>query len=185
MDETEYYLKGLKDNDYKVLNEIYVSCSKPIFKHILKNNGTEEDAWDVFQDGLLVVMKKLKNDDFTLTSSFGTYLFAVCKYVWLQKLEKNSKKQVTNYEVSQLTNSSDIEYIQLRKERIFNNAVLKLSDECQSLLKLYFLKVPGKDIAKKMGYTVEYVKRKKYKCKQKLISIVKKDKDYTNFIKGD
>ena len=184
MKNTEYYLNGIKHNDLAVLNEIYDSCSRPIIQYVKKNSGSDEDAWDVFQDGLLIIFKKVKNDELSLTASFGTYLFSVCRYVWLQKLNKKSKEEVTFSDISQLTDSKAIElsYLDIEKQNIFDKCLAKLSPECKDIMLLFFLKISAKDISEKMNYTVEYVKRKKYKCKEKLISIIKNDIEYIDFI---
>jgi len=187
MKETDYYLNGIQRNDVAVLNEIYELCSKPVISYVKKNSGSEDDAWDVFQDGLLIVFKKIKNKELTLTSSFGTYLFSVCRFVWLQKLNKKRQEEVTFSDISQLTDVSGIEYsyFEMEKQKIFDRNISKLSSECQEILKLYFLKINAKEVSEKMNYTLEYVKRKKYKCKEKLISIIKKDKEYSELINGE
>lgn len=185
MKEAEYYLNGIRSNDINILNEIYDTCSKPILTYVKKNSGSDEDAWDVFQDGLLVVYKKVKNNDLTLTAGFGTYLYSVCKYIWLQKLNKKQKEEVTFNEFSQLTDKQHIvsTLLEVEKQKIFDKCIAQMSKECLEILQLYFLKVNAKDISKKMNYSIEYVKRKKYKCKKKLISLVKMDSSFKELYK--
>jgi DNA-directed RNA polymerase specialized sigma24 family protein len=43
------------------------------------NAGLEEDAEDIFQEALYIILKKLQEDDFELSSSFLTYLYSISK----------------------------------------------------------------------------------------------------------
>jgi hypothetical protein len=51
-----------------------------------------------------------------------------------------------------------------------------LGSDCQKLLQLFFDKVPLKQIAQIMGFSGEkYVKKRKFKCKEYLITSIKQD----------
>ena len=73
-------------------------------------------------------------------------------------------------------------FLKTQKWALFNQKFQELTEECRKVLKLSFNGFSGKEIAKAMGYTEEYVKRKKYKCKMSLAERIKKDKTYQNFI---
>ena len=54
-----------------------------------------------------------------------------------------------------------------------------LGSDCQKLLQLFFDKVPLKQIAQIMGFSSEkYVKKRKYKCKEYLVTSIKQDVGY-------
>ena len=54
-----------------------------------------------------------------------------------------------------------------------------LGSDCQKLLQLFFDKVPLKQIAQIMGFSSEkYVKKRKFKCKEYLITSIKQDVNY-------
>ena len=53
-----------------------------------------------------------------------------------------------------------------------------LAEECRKVLQLLFNGKSGKEIAQEMGYTEEYAKRKKYKCKLSLAQLIKQDPEY-------
>ena len=57
-----------------------------------------------------------------------------------------------------------------------------LPTESQKVLQLFFNKKSIKEIAKIMGYTEAYAKRKKYKAKSQLIAAIKADPQYAAFI---
>lgn len=175
MKENDYYIKGIKDNNFAVLNDIYENSSKAIVQYVLKNSGNLDDAKDVIQDGLIIIFKKVQEDKLVLSAHFNTYLFSVCRFVWLKKLKKKGNKEVTLDNIEELKDKDDIHrrYELQERDNIYYSAMMSLSDECKKILQLYFERLKGSDIANEMGYTIEYVKRKKYKCKNKLMSIVK------------
>ena len=93
IDQTENskYLEGLANNDLSVLEKIYEESLPEVIKHVKRNSGNTEDAKDVFQEGILVIYKKVKEDKLQLTTSFHVFLFMVCKRIWLKKLKSKLK----------------------------------------------------------------------------------------------
>jgi len=183
-DRNQYYLKGITSNDTKILNEIYRKFLPTIKKYILENNGTQSDALDVFQEGLMVVYKKLKNEELQLSSAFQTYLFGVCKYLWFNQLKKKSRKEEQSVLKGDLVSDVDIEneYLELEKQKLFESKLNELPSDSTKFLKLFFNKKSIKEIASIMGYTETYAKRKKYKAKLQLIKAIQADPRYSSFV---
>jgi len=176
------YLKGIADNDLSILNRIYQDSLPEVIKYVKRNSGTLDDAKDVFQEGILVIFKKVKAETLTLTTDFHVFLFMVCKRIWLKKIKRNSKKEVTLDEVREFSIEEDLDegFIKTRKWNLFNKQFKLLAEECRKVLKMLFNGASGKEIAQAMGYTEEYAKRKKYKCKLSLTNLIKKDSEYKN-----
>ena len=176
----EDYLKGIAENNLRVLQNIYNNSLPEVIKHIKKNSGTTEDAKDVFQEGILVVFKKVSQGELELTTPFHVYLFSICKRIWLKKLKKRGQREVTFDSIGEYTIEEDLDeaFIKTRKWNLFNNKFQALTEECRTVLKMLFNGKSGKEIAQAMGYTEEYAKRKKYKCKNSLAEMIKKDPEY-------
>ncbi len=87
---TETILAGLKLADEKIYKELYNTNYMSVEQFILKNSGTIHDAKDIFQDTMLVLVKKVQADNFVLTSSIDTYLFAISRNLWLKRLRNIS-----------------------------------------------------------------------------------------------
>lgn len=63
----------------------------PIIAHYVKQNkGNEEDAQDIFQEAIIVLVGKVKKPDFILTATLSTYLFAISKNIWLNACHRSS-----------------------------------------------------------------------------------------------
>ena len=79
--KAEEILDGLRNRDTNVLDFIYNNYFQQIKVFINKNSGTDEDAQDVYQDAVLVIYQKIKNDNLTLNCSFNTYALTVFKFI--------------------------------------------------------------------------------------------------------
>lgn len=178
------YLKGIAENDFSTLQLIYQESLPEVVKYVKRNSGTLEDAKDVFQEGILVIFKRVSNNNLVLTTSFHVFLFSVCKRIWLKKLKKKGDKSVTFEDSGEYSYEEDFEegFIKTRKWRLFNQKFQLLTEECRKVLKMSFNGRSGKEIAVALGYSEEYAKRKKYKCKTRLTKLIKKDQEYKNLL---
>src|SRR5690606_897349 len=71
----------------------------PTIRYLIKKNtGNDEDAEDIFQESLIVVLKNVQKDDFYLTCSFLTYLYSISRNLWMQKL-KTKRKGAANFDL--------------------------------------------------------------------------------------
>ncbi|MEN0049557.1 MAG: sigma-70 family RNA polymerase sigma factor [Bacteroidota bacterium] len=171
----ETYLEGLRANNSKILSEIYHAYFKGIAQYVFHHGGSREDAEDVFQDAMLVLYRQAKSGQLVLTSSFYTYLYAVSKRIWLKKQGRNKTTQAlpTNEAVPSTVEAmlEEAEQYELYQEKF-----RQLGKDCQTVLQLFFKGEKMNEIAKKMNYASEgYAKKRKFKCKQKLINLVQED----------
>ena len=61
--------KGLKSKDNKAYEILYKFYYPSVKNFITKNSGCEDDAQDIFQETILVLLEKVPKEDFNLTSS--------------------------------------------------------------------------------------------------------------------
>lgn len=74
--------------------KIYQQHFPSIKRYILNNSGTEADAEDIFQDAMVVILEKYMLDDFKLTATLKTYIYAVSKNLWLKKLRTKKGNEI-------------------------------------------------------------------------------------------
>ncbi|MCC6287151.1 MAG: sigma-70 family RNA polymerase sigma factor [Chitinophagaceae bacterium] len=174
------YVTALLQNDATVLEELYEKFSGKIKWMILQNNGTETDAADIFQDGLLSIYNKAKTGDFVLTCPMEAFLYLICKNKWLNILNKRKTQKVTN------TDTEGFNYIGEDNFRLAEDCVLQqersnllaeklalLGESCKSILKLSWSGISMDEVAKKLNVTYAYARKKKSECMAKLIAMVK------------
>lgn len=174
-------IEGLKKGDAKTLNYLYESYFSTIKSHIIKNSGTEDDAYDIFQDTMMVAFKKFNTNNFVLTSDLKGYLFGIARKLWSNHLRL--KKIQIDITENDFADDIDLEkQLDTPIEQIVQRSFLKLNPECQKVLTLHMDGADYEMIAKEMGYkNSSYARRKKYLCKDVLIKLIKSDPDFQDY----
>ena len=169
----EEIILGIARKKDSVIRYVYKTCYPDIRKMILSNGGSEQDAEDTFQEGVTKVFQKITQQGLQLSCKFGTYMYSVCRFLWLQELEKKSAAE------RDLSLMDEIIDDETANNKIRENSELKLyerhfkelSKECQKVLNMYFQKASMEEISVVMGYkNVQIAKDKKYRCKKSLMN---------------
>lgn len=185
-------LKGILRHDNLILQYIYKQFYYKVNLFIKKNSGDEEDANDIFQEAIIIIYRKLKENDLILeTSSFQGYLFSVCRFLWLKQLQKRRVEQEKLNDTlpfnDEIYDDQLAELVE-KNERysLYQKHFKTLSTDCQKLLQMFFEKVPLSEIARIMGYKGEkYAKKRKFTCKELLISRIKQDTNFKKILEDD
>lgn len=168
-------IQGLRQKKSESIRTLYKEFFPVIRSIVERNSGNRQDSEDVFHDGLIVLYMRSQNKTFTLKSSLKTYFYAICRNLWLQRLERKYRLLYqADFEIHENSEeyATDDQYVreeQLEKMRLYHQHFFNLPLDCQALLKLFFRKVPLKEIAKVLGFKDEnYAKTRKYMCKNML-----------------
>lgn len=187
----EAIIEGLRLRSDYIIKYIYQEIFPMILFMVTKNNGTEEDAEDNFQDSLIVVYKKIKANELDLSCSFRTYIYSVSRNLWLQKLSKRVQYAAQFADVEGYINMEE-DYIyernnnEIEKFRLYQQHFFTLSSDCQKVLQLFMKKLSLKEIAEEMGYKTEkYAKTRKYLCKEELKKRIINDPKCQKFLSDD
>lgn len=147
---------------------------------VCQKGGTSEDARDIFQDGLIIMLEKLDDKQFALTCKFKTFLYCVCEHLWKTALEK--RQSAANYLIRRNEPEGENDFMDLMDhnmyEEIFREAFETLDPVSKKILKLYWQEKSPQEIADKLGYTNGYVRRKKSEAQSELTEKVKKHPAY-------
>jgi len=187
----EAILEGLRLRSDYIINFIYKEFFPLIRFLVTENGGSGEDAEDLFQDGIIIIYNKISLNQLKLTSSFKTYMYSVCRNLWLQKLNKRKAifDKLTDVEEyidlpKDMLQEASIEEAELH--RIIQIHFLSLADDCQKLLRLFIKNIPLREIASMLGYKTEkYAKTRKYLCKEELKKRIASDPRSQKMIKND
>lgn len=149
---------------------------------VYQKGGNTDDAHDIFQDGLIIMLEKLDNKEFVLTCKFKTFLYCVCEHLWKSVLDK--RQAAVNYinRRSETDENNDFEdqIDHQLYEKIFLEAFETLDPISKKILTLYWQEIPPQEIADKLGYTYGYVRKKKSEAQSELTEKVKKHPSYMN-----
>ena len=166
-------LQGLAKNDRNAIETLYKDHYKMVQSLIINNNGTSDDARDIFQEAMIVLYEKVKTGTFELNCLIKTYLYSVSRRLWLKRLQQMNKysgevdsiaEQVPVEEEMEAHEQRNTEFQTMEK------SMMSLGEPCKSLLEAYYLQKKNMtDIAANFGYTnAENAKNQKYKCLMRL-----------------
>lgn len=184
----EEIIEGLKERDARIIQYVIDEYFRTIRGLVLRNNGIPEDAEDIFQEALVIIYQKARDNELNLECSFITFLYSVSRNLWFQKLEKNKILPADVHDVENFIELSDemmYEVYDEDRERIklFQQHFMELGEDCQRLLRLFVKKIPLAEIMKIMGYkSVKYTKTRKFLCKEKLKKRIINDPRSKNFL---
>ncbi len=147
---------------------------------VYKAGGTPDEARDIFQDSLIIIIEKIDQGDFVLTCKLKTYLFSVCKNLWLKLHEK--KEAAANYLNRRLQEDEFVEIPDDYDQEVYQRIILEvfetLEPRCQQILNLYWQELSPKEISEKLGLTYGYVVKTKSESQQLLLARIKNHPDF-------
>jgi DNA-directed RNA polymerase specialized sigma24 family protein len=166
-------LQGLKNQHEKAIYEVYTSYYPSVEKYIVMNSGRAQDAEDVFQDSVMVLLNYVVKENFILTCSIKTLVFAIARRLWLKQLRYRSRNEtLLEIEIEQddfITHWEEVESSE-RKYDSIPQVLSRISVHCSGLLKQLFLtgKIPDHY---KNNHTM---RNQKYKCLEQARKMMQK-----------
>ena len=170
----------------ELMDFIYRKYYGKIENFLVGKGGNPEHIKDVFQEAMIVVCKKVNTKSLVLSCSFSTYLFAVCKNIWMHDLRKHRYQTVEDSSLNVISEEPEEEDEMSEKlQALYRHHFSKLSEDCQKLLRLHFRKLPLSEIRELLGYSSEhYTSDRKYRCKQSLFNRIKNDPEYKKILRN-
>jgi len=172
------------------LQYLYDVSLKKVRLYIFKNNGSKEDANDIFQDAVIVLFNQIRLDKFNENHSIDAFIYAVARNLWIDKVRRDKKFTSFDSNSDYLNRSSDtdhLEYlIQKEKSSAMQQVFNLLDEKCQKILQfVIYEKRTMKEIKELMGYSSDDVaKTNHYRCKQYLSKLVKSNTRLVDLLKN-
>lgn len=161
-------LQGLAKNDKRAVETIYKDNYNIVQALVVNNNGTTEDAKDVFQEAMIVLYEKVQSGTFELNCQIKTFIYSVSRRVWLKKLLLQNRFHLSEGHEDMVSVDDEVEEHEKRATEfgMMERAMSGLGEPCKSLLEAFYLqKRSMQEIAASFGYTnAENAKNQKYKC---------------------
>ena len=164
---------GILNNSEDMLRQIYKAYFPMVLQLIVNNNGTEDDAKDVYQEAIIVLYNKVREGNFELSSRLKTYLYSVSRRLWLKRLTQMNKfvGDVQDFDqpmpVEQDVLSHEEKDVQFYR---MEGALKELGEPCKTIIEDFYIHNHSmQHICEKFGYTnADNAKTQKYKCLQRL-----------------
>ncbi|HTL07374.1 MAG TPA: sigma-70 family RNA polymerase sigma factor [Chitinophagaceae bacterium] len=166
-------LKGLAKSDKTAAESIYKDHYSMVQALIINNNGSADDARDIFQETMIVLYEKARSGSFELNCQLKTFIYAVSRRLWLKRLQQLQKfsGQIEQMEET-VPVEEDLEQHDQADEQFkaMEKSLLNLGEPCKSLIEAYYLQKRNMtEIAASFGYTnADNAKNQKYKCLMRL-----------------
>lgn len=164
---------GILNHSESVLKRLYIAYFPMILQLIINNSGSSDDAKDIYQEAIIVLYNKVKSGDFELSSKLKTYIYSVCRRLWLKRLNQMSRyggdlKDFQDYlpfdDETEKNNERDIQFSRM------GDALKLLGEPCKTIIEDFYLNNKSmQEICETFGYTnADNAKTQKYKCLQRL-----------------
>ncbi len=173
LENDEQIITGIKDGNSLAIQAIYKLYYPSISHMILQNNGSEDEAKDIFQEAVIVLYDKISKGGFELSSKLKTYLYSICRRLWLKQLNRAGfgTNDINDYE-DVLFEEDDFREHEEQEHRFdqMESALNQIGEPCKTILHdFYILNHSMQEICDKFGYTnTDNAKTQKYKCLQRL-----------------
>ncbi len=156
---------------YAAIEAIYSDNFPSVQSYILRNSGFKEDAKDVFQEGMTIFYGNIISGQFKEQSSLKTYLFSICKNLWLLKLRKRDSGLVS---IEAIENQPEHPIDELNNH-LLDTLIQALKTDCQKILIGYYYEHKSMEelaVVFKLG-SEQATRNKKMRCMKELMRIVK------------
>jgi len=169
-------LIGFAASDRKAVEKIYSDNFNMVQSLIINNNGSADDARDIFQETMIVLFEKLRAGGFELNCLIKTFVYSVARRLWLKRLQQQNRYSSPGDSMADVVQvEEDLEAHEQRNAEfdMMERAINNLGEPCKSLLEAYYLQKQNMQvIAAKFGYTnADNAKNQKYKCLMRLKKI--------------
>ena len=147
----------------KAWEHLYQTYYPKVRDMVLKHSGSEDDAVDVFQDGLVILDYNLRNSTFRNESSLNTYIFSICKNLWFKEYNRKQKETLLQSELI-LETREHFDY--LINVEIVTLLMNELQDDCRKILVEYYYNNRSMAELKDMFNvnSIQAAKNKKWRC---------------------
>ncbi|MBL1281560.1 MAG: sigma-70 family RNA polymerase sigma factor [Fluviicola sp.] len=161
-----------KEKEQKVTSQELKKLYKnwPDIRKFLKSKGCgATEAEDIFQEALLIYVRKMEDAEFELTTEPFHYVKNTCKFLWYNQARKKGRS--SSEELPEIESFENDDWLQKElKFQLIEKAMTKIGKQCQQILQLFYGKGWNMTaIAKKVGLRNDKVaKAQKYRCINKV-----------------
>lgn len=170
-------LHAIKTNDEQALKKLYRDNYVKVEMLVLNNNGSADQAKDIFQEAFIAVWRNVQMDKFHPTnhSAIDGYLYQIAKNKWMDYLRSGDYNKVVRMDNINIaaagiesTSETENEYLAIVK-KYFKH----LGEDCKTILTMfYYDDKSSREISQSMGWTEATARNNKYRCIQKLKELI-------------
>jgi RNA polymerase sigma factor (sigma-70 family) len=182
------------ESEEKALRGMYLSLLPMVVQHITRNNGSRDDAMDVFQDALIVFTEHVHKGSFQRRSSISTYVMGIVRNAWNNRLRRkgygdgyaSEMKHLLEDEREPAPDVPDQMWMDQERENMIALLLSKLGDKCREILQKRFWEgLKMEQIAERMAYkNGQIAKNKHFRCLEELRELLRDNTNLRNHLRG-
>jgi RNA polymerase sigma factor (sigma-70 family) len=152
------------------IRQLYLSYFETASGFVRQNNGSRQDAEDIFQEVVINFIELVQRQRFRGETSINNFLYSITRHIWLNELKRKGRarrreekyereKDHTEHELSVWLGDQEV------KAQLMQ-IIESLGETCKKVLvSFYYEGLSMREILGKLNYQNEQVLRnKKYKC---------------------
>ncbi len=135
-------LEGLALGDKKAVETIYKDNYNMVQSLVINNNGSVQEAKDIFQEAMIVLFEKARSGNFELNCQIKTYVYSVCRRIWLKRLQQNNRySNEIESMIGTVPVEEDVEEYEKRDQEfvMMEKAIGSLGEPCKSLIESFYI----------------------------------------------
>lgn len=175
------FIKGGGTQRQRALRQLYKdqTLRSKVVRFVQNNSGNFQDGQDMYQEGLIVFDRNIRDDKFRGETSLQGYLFSICRFLWMNQIRKQGKINLTDdhstMDATELV-TPEVSMVDDERKDLLRKVVGQLGERCQKILELWKLSFSMEEIAQKLGFSSAAMARKnKYRCHKSLLSYLEKN----------
>jgi RNA polymerase sigma factor (sigma-70 family) len=163
--------------DKEAIQSLYKNVLPNVKKYIRNNSGSNEDAFDIFQDALLSFYQSVMENKFDVQYKVYGYVYKLCVYRWINKAQRERlqfKEELPDVRVEE-PKAWFSENEPKDEEALLRNLFSSLGEKCLELLNYTIYKgMLLDDIMLRMNFqSAAAVRMQHMRCKEKLMTEMK------------
>ncbi len=165
--------KGGMEED-RAIAYLLKTNEKSVYSFVLKNSGNRDAASTLLVEGVTELILNIRSDKFEGQSSISTYLYSICRSLWLRKLKQDKRSvELSDQKMNNLADepSNPIDLDKLRFD--LNDLLKNIGEQCKTVLEMWSVHYSMSEIAESMRYkNAQIAMNKKNRCLTQLKAMV-------------
>ncbi|HCY89206.1 MAG TPA: sigma-70 family RNA polymerase sigma factor [Chitinophagaceae bacterium] len=172
-------LKALQMSDInKPVRYIYDQWFKEINALLIMKGASPDDAADIFQEAVIVLVDKVKSGEYRGDSSLKTFLAGIAKNLWMFELRTRQRREKREQAYQSMEDvQTETRHFEKDTFGLLNDIMSQIGETCQKILTgFYYQKKSMRELLQEFDYENEQVLRnKKAKCMKSLRDQIEKN----------
>jgi len=182
----ETLIHGIRNREDAAFEYLHRTCFHRILSMIKVSGGGEEDAKDLFNDGIVILIQRIDKSE-ELNCKVSSLLCSIC-YNTNGRAMKKQRSRI------RYLNEADEEPCEEQFEEQLDTPILesifwssfgKLKENCQVIIKKVLLEIPMQIIAGDLSLSYDAARKRKLRCQKALIGIVQANPEYISLRRND